>query len=254
MISLLVADDEPIVRTFIRRYAQEHGLPVSPMYEASNGQEAIDLALQHKPDLILLDIRMPGVNGLEAAAAIREEVSDACIVMITAYDDFEYVRSALRAGVSDYLLKPLDPKALTTLVYSVLRTKTERARHAAADESKSSHPLVGLVRRHVDAHLHENLRLEGIAKAIHVSPSHCSRTFSTHAGMSISTFITQRRLAKAVRLLENTYTSVTDIAGELGFSSSTYFASWFKRATGLSPLQFRKKQQQKTAEHPTKDA
>ena len=239
-ITLLVADDEPIVQAFIRRYVQERDLPVSALYEATNGREAIDLALSHAPDLILLDIRMPGINGLEAAAAILEKKPGARIVMVTAYDEFEYARSALRLGISDYLLKPLDPEALARQVWAALRAKTEPPRNAEDFPGSDPHPLVRMVRQHVDNHLNENLRLEDIAGAVHLSPSHCSRTFSRYAGMSISEFVSRRRLEKAMDFLEKTHMSITDIAGTLGFSSSAYFASWFKRATGLSPLQYRK--------------
>ncbi|SBV91425.1 putative Uncharacterized response regulatory protein SE_0165 [uncultured delta proteobacterium] len=233
-ITLLVADDEPIVRTFLRQYVRENGLPVSRILEAANGQEAIELALEHSPDLILMDIRMPGVNGLDAAAAIMKERPAAAIVMATAYDDFEYARGALRSGVKDYLLKPLDPAALADLIRKALAAKQANA------PDKAAHPLVAQVREYVAANLGETLRLEDIARAAHVSPSHCSRVFSRHAGMSISDFAARQRLAKAKELLESTHLPVTEIAGRLGFSTSAYFASWFKRMTGTSPLGHRK--------------
>lgn len=243
-ITLLVADDEPIVRTFIRRYVQEHSLPVSRIYEAANGQEAINAALEHSPDLILLDIRMPGVSGLDAAASILKHNPEACIVMVTAYDEFEYARSALRSGVTDYLLKPLDPKALTERMRAVIKARGKRSENLREAQSTEIHPLVSQIRDYIDRHLDEHLRLESIARAVHVSPSHCSRQFSKYAGMPISDFVAKRRMAKAVELLENTHMSVTDIAGNLGFSSSAYFASWFKNAMGLSPLQCRKRRQE----------
>jgi YesN/AraC family two-component response regulator len=240
LVSLLVADDEPIVRTSIRRYVLERDLPVSGVYDAANGQEAIELALKHAPDIALLDIRMPGVNGLDAAAAILKEKPDTRIVMVTAYDEFEYARAALRAGVDDYLLKPLDPEALARRGRDVLRAKMELAAAARVGADKHIHPLVAMVSRHVNAHLGDNLHLDGIARAVYASPAHCSRVFSRHAGVSISGFIAQRRLERSMELLADTYMSVTDIAAEVGFSSPAYFASWFKRLAGLSPLQYRK--------------
>lgn len=246
-LTLLVADDEPIVRTFVRRYVQEHALPVSRIHEAANGQEAIDAALLHSPDLVLLDIRMPGVSGLDAAAAILREKPGTCIIMVTAYNEFEYARSALRAGVTDYLLKPLDPHALTERVRAVIearKKRAEEAREAQDGEPRPAHPLVDRIRSYVDAHLDADLCLENIARAAHVSPSHCSRTFSRYAGLSISAFVAQRRVEKAVEFLEDTYLSVTDIAESLGFSSPAYFASWFKRMTGGSPMRRRKQRRE----------
>ncbi len=237
-ITLLVADDEPIARAFVRRYVQEENLPVSRVFEAASGGEAVDQAVEHSPDLILLDIRMPGMSGLDAAAAIMEKRPGSHIVVVTAYDEFEYARSALRSGVSDYLLKPLDPRALARHVAAAL----EARKNAGSRQSpQRAHPLVDMVRRHIDSHLDEVLRLEDIARAVHVSPAHCSRMFSRHAGISISEYTARRRMTRAVELLENTFMSMTEIAGSLGFSSSTYFASWFKHANGISPLQYRKR-------------
>lgn len=238
-LTLLVADDEPIVRTYLRRYVRENGLPVADLHEAANGREAIDLALKHSPDLILMDIRMPGVGGLDAAAAILKERPEARVIIVTAYDDFEYARSALRFGVADYFLKPLDPKALAEMIQKTLAVKREAvAGNGYLD--RVAHPLVVQVEKYVNANMGENFRLKDIARAVHVSPSHCSRVFSRHTGMSISGFITCRRLSRARELLETTCLSVTEIAGTLGFSSSTYFTSWFRRMTGVSPLGHRK--------------
>lgn len=237
-ITLLVADDEPVVRTFVRRFIHKQGLPVACVFEAANGREAVTLAVNHVPDLLLLDIRMPGIDGLEAAAVIMKQRPDARIVMVTAYDEFEYARSALRIGVTDYLLKPLNPEALARHVTDALQRKRRDLAHNA--EFGVVHPLVMAVRRYVDAHLCDPLRLEDIANAVHVSASHCSRTFSKYAGTSISEFVATRRMARAEELLECSFMSMTEIAGVLGFSSSAYFASWFKRAKGVSPMQHRK--------------
>lgn len=245
-ITLLAADDEPIVHAFLQRYVRENDLPVSQVYEAANGQEAIDLALKHSPDLALLDIRMPGVNGLDAAAAILKHRPETIVVLVTAYDDFEYARCALRSGVSDYLLKPLDPAALTAQVENARAAKSARLARAEEGDGalfgrgEMAHPLVEAVRVYVDGHLGEDLRLETVARAAHTSPSHCSRMFSRYAGMAVSDFIARRREEKAREMLSGSYLSVTEIAGNLGFSSSTYFANWFKRRTGVSPLQYRK--------------
>ena len=240
-VTLLVADDEPIGRAFVQRYVQENNLPVSRVLTAANGQEAVDTALEFSPDLILMDIRMPVMNGLDAAAAILNRDPETCIVMVSAYDEFEYVRSALRMGVTDYLLKPLDPVDFTEKVHLALKAKGTRVVEMKEQQAKDAHPLVAQIRSYVGGNLAGNLHLLDIAKVVHMSPSHCSRMFSKFAGVSISDFVAQCRMDKARESLEKTYMSVTDIAESLGFSSSTYFANWFKRVTGLSPLQYRKK-------------
>ena len=241
-ISLLVADDEPVMRAFIKRFIGGNQLPVGEILEAGNGREAVRLALAHRPDLILLDIRMPGQNGLEAAREIMEGLPEAKIVMVTAYDEFDYVRTALRTGVADYLLKPIEHEALSALLRKAAQDKAERQSGKKAAAGASAHPLVRAVREDVAGNLDSPLRLDDIAAAVFMSPSHLSRTFSKHAGTSISEFITEQRKAGAIHYLENTGLSVTEISGLLGFSSATYFTAWFRKLTGQPPLQYRKRQ------------
>lgn len=240
-ISLLLADDEPIARAFIKKFIEENDLPVSDLYEAANGEEAVTQTLQHDPDLILMDIRMPGMDGLEAAKAILEKKPAANITMLTAYGEFEYVRTALRAGVRDYLLKPVEHNLLASLITQTVEKKKLSLDSVIDPEIERQHPLVATVVNYIDSHLDSELRLDDIAAAAFISPSHCSRTFKRYSGVSLSDFITSRRLAKAIELLETSFVSMTEIAEQLGFSSSTYFTSWFKKSMGCPPLQFRKK-------------
>lgn len=237
-ISLLVADDEPIVRAFLKRFIAGNGLPVSDIHEACNGHEAVEQFMLHKPDLTLMDIRMPGLDGLEAAREILEREPDALVVMVTAYDEFEYVRTALRAGVSDYLLKPLEHHAITRLIEKTLAGK--EAREAAAHAGLHEHPLAAQVRSFVEERPDNQPRLEEIAAAVFMSPSHLSRSFHKHTGQTISSFVADIKKNKAIEFLAGGSLSVTEIAAALGFSSATYFTAWFKKATGKPPLQFRR--------------
>ena len=123
-IKLLVVDDEQMVRTFIKTVVEKENLPVSEVLEADNGSDAILMARQHNPELILLDIHMPGCNGLRAAEKIIEENNNAHIVIISAYNDFEYARTALRAGVIDYLLKPVRADEFVNLILRTAENKS----------------------------------------------------------------------------------------------------------------------------------
>ncbi|WP_219837577.1 response regulator [Paenibacillus sp. R14(2021)] len=106
MITLLIVDDEPIERIALQRIL-ETGLPeIAVVGQAANGREAIEAAALLKPDLITMDIKMPGMSGLQAIEAIQETNDTVTFIMVTAYDTFEFARQALRMGVRDYLLKP----------------------------------------------------------------------------------------------------------------------------------------------------
>ncbi|WP_446685686.1 response regulator [Micromonospora polyrhachis] len=118
VIRVLVADDEPMIRSGARAIlASDPEIVV--VAEAANGGEAIQLTRRYRPDVALLDIRMPGLDGLAAAEEIRREVPETSVVMLTTFGEEEYVVRALAAGTSGFLLKASDPRELLTGVRAV---------------------------------------------------------------------------------------------------------------------------------------
>ncbi len=230
-IRLMVADDEPPVMIFTREVIKNHHLPVSEILEAKNGSEAVALAKEKKPDMILMDIRMPVLDGL-----------------ITAYDDFELVRKALVCGVKDYLVKPVLPEALAAIIEKALTLKTlggGKGGPSAGESAISAHPLVSTVERYVRENIEGPLRLKDIARAACVSPSHCSRQYREFSGRSLSEYIAAQREAKAREMLCFTHANVTEVALSIGFENISYFSAWFKKRIGLTPLEFRKRHRAK---------
>jgi two-component system response regulator YesN len=106
---LLIADDEDIVRSAVRTIVARSQMDLGPIHEAASGEEAVSLARQKQPQIVLMDVKMPGLNGLEAARSIRAENPKTKVVMLTAYDEFDFSQEALRLGAVDYLLKPIRP-------------------------------------------------------------------------------------------------------------------------------------------------
>jgi two-component system, NarL family, response regulator len=103
-IRILITDDHMVVRTGLRSMIETQP-DMKVVAEATNGQEAIDLFREHRPDIVLMDLRMPGMSGVEATIAIRKDFSDAHIVVLTTYDGDENIYRALQAGARAYLLK-----------------------------------------------------------------------------------------------------------------------------------------------------
>jgi len=119
MTSILIADDMPVIRSALTRIISEQKGLFSPVLEAANGEEAVALARTHRPDIILMDIKMPGLTGLQATSIIQQEQPDVKIVMLTAYNEFSYVQKALKLGARDYILKPVRPKKLMQLLAEI---------------------------------------------------------------------------------------------------------------------------------------
>lgn len=147
MPGLLVADDTPLIRSTIARVVAQNKPEIYPVIEASDGLEAVELARQAKPDVILMDIKMPGLDGLQATAMIRAALPSTKIIVLTAYEEFAYVQEALKLGVADYLLKPIRPaKLIETLsqVYNQLQTERQQLQEVAETKSylEQTLPLV----------------------------------------------------------------------------------------------------------------
>lgn len=243
-LTVLVADDEAKVRKFLACVIEDENLPVKRLLEADNGIAAEALAREHAPDLIFLDIRMPGQDGIATAKNIINSGLPGKVVIVSAYNEFEYAREAFRVGVSDYLLKPVKPEDLVTFVLQAARSQPKAGQTAQqSGSSESARPaLVQTVLDYIAANLNSPIRVEDIAKAVHLSPWHLGRSFKRLHGRSIIDCVRDMRIERAKALLARKDISITEIGISLGFENAGYFATCFKQSTGLSPSDFRKAQ------------
>ncbi|MBI5959275.1 MAG: response regulator transcription factor [Chloroflexi bacterium] len=118
-IRVLLADDHGVVRRGIREFLEEES-DIQVVAEAENGLQAVELTREHQPDVVVLDIQMPGCNGIEAAQKIRLVIGQAVgILILTAYDDDPYVLAALEAGANGYVMKSADADDIVQAVRDV---------------------------------------------------------------------------------------------------------------------------------------
>ncbi|HOQ06975.1 MAG TPA: response regulator [Clostridiales bacterium] len=136
MLKLIIADDEKWVRTAIKSVIPFDDSEFSLVSEASNGIEALELCRQHMPDILITDIKMPGLNGLELISELARTLPDIRIVVISGYNDFDYARTAMRYGVRDYLLKPVDEDELHQVLNRIKNEIIEREAQKRERETK----------------------------------------------------------------------------------------------------------------------
>jgi YesN/AraC family two-component response regulator len=244
MHSVLIVEDERWVRTAIKRTIERTGLPFEVRGECGNGLEALDFLGASPVDLVLADIRMPVMDGLVFARQLRERQRQASIVMITGHDDFTYAQQALRAGVFDYLLKPVETEDMKACLSKWLRQREETAgapaeAASAADEAEPPSP-VEAVKAYVKANLTGDITLTEAAAKVFLNPSYLSQLFKQQTNMNFTDYVLEERIGEAKRLLCVTSLRISDIAGRVGYTDLAYFSAVFKKAAGVTPSEYRK--------------
>ncbi|MFH5183472.1 response regulator [Paenibacillus sp. TAB 01] len=131
MISVMIADDETLARVGLKTLVPWEKCGFNLVAEAENGKVAMDLALQLKPDIIITDIKMPLLNGVELISALREQLKETKFIVLSSYGDFDYVKEAMRIGAEDYILKlEMEPEPFAELLNKVKgKIEAERSRH-----------------------------------------------------------------------------------------------------------------------------
>ena len=272
MIRLLIADDEKLEREALaelvqRRFEREVVLEV-----AENGRKAADTAVLWGADLILMDIEMPGMSGLDAARAVLAQRPSCRVIFVTAYSLFQYAHEAVHLGACDYLLKPVDPDELEASVRRAMRqieterkleelaaaqpqpeqTETEEEAEDAPEESENSQ--TALVMAHVRRYLEDNymfdLSLDSVGEILHISPAYLSAQFKKYQKMNFLDCLTELRINAAKELLADPFRSSAEVASMVGYEDASYFARAFKKRTGMTPTQYRRRAGQKAKADP----
>ena len=126
MLKVLIVDDEPIVRHGIVQALEWKAMGCVVVGEASNGEEGLEFYSRYQPDIIIADIRMPRMDGIEMLRELRSRNAKTNVILLSAYSDFEYVRSALKLGAVDYLLKPFDLEELEKTISQIRQKELEQ--------------------------------------------------------------------------------------------------------------------------------
>lgn len=250
MIRVLVVDDEPLVRRGIALGVDWAALSCEVVGEAQNGEEGLALARSLTPDLIITDIRMPKMDGIQMMNALREEGCRARCVVLTAHSDFEYARSALLFGADDYLLKPFRDEELTHAVLRACRRMREgregEARPAPRAQAQDKPETAGYVREAMDYiaqhYADGDISIAAIAEHLRVSEGHLSHVFKKQTGQTVTGYLTQYRIKTAMKLLSGGRVKVYEAAAAVGYKDVTYFSSTFKKLTGMSPSEVQEQQ------------
>lgn len=235
MHKVLMLEDEEIIRRGLRTILEEVIGGYRVVAEAETGRAVIALAEEFQPDLVITDIRMPGVDGLEALKLLRSAGFDVPVVILSGHADFEYARRALACGARGYLLKPLDRGELAKLLDSLFGAPPDAEESEAAEPSR----VVRETKRIVAENIGGDLGLQAVADRVRVNSQYLSKLFKEQTGENFSRYVSRLRVEKARRLLETTNLRVYEIAELCGFGSEKRFLAVFKETAGTTPSRFR---------------
>ncbi|SFT21770.1 helix-turn-helix domain-containing protein [Paenibacillus sp. BC26] len=252
---LIVEDEAPILRGLLRKIKQFH-TPFTDITGASSAAEALETLRQHGADLVMTDINMPEINGLELIQTAKSEGLCSRFIILSGYDDFSYARDALRLQVIDYLLKPIDDdqleELLTRLGQAALaeqmkheaeeqeqeqeqETFTEGADHDYVEKPEASRQILDFI----EANYVRDLSLTSVAEHVGLHPNYVSHLFKKETGMNVLAYIQQLRVIKAKELLiSRPSLPLSEVAMQTGFESQRHFFKVFKKHTNMTPRQF----------------
>ncbi|GBF76837.1 DNA-binding response regulator [Paenibacillus sp. 598K] len=249
---IAVIDDEVFVRKGITSSIDWHKYDIEFVGEASNGLAGLELIRRCRPHIVLTDIKMPQMDGLEMARIVRSEFPEIRILIMSVLEDFETVREALRLNVVDYVQKFLiQPENLLQTVLDIQRSlaaETPEVVPVQTQQAPSSQEPSSLYRLevrqamlYVHQHYGEVLRIQDVADAVGLSENYFSYVFSNETGKTFSQYVQEFRIAEARRLLEKGDIKWYEISGKVGFDDPKYFTKVFKRHTALTPAQYYRK-------------
>lgn len=246
MYQVFLADDEPWVLLGLRNLIDWSAEGFVICGEATDGHKAWDRICRLEPDLILSDIQMPGLTGIELIEKIRENDMTTEVMFISGYSEFEYARAGMRLGCAEYLLKPIYSEDLLAALHKVRERLKKQA--GADEEAKDTAPQSAYVseRRMAEQMLqymqehYSELTQQQLAQQFCMSTSAASQMIKKYTGKNYSAHLLDLRIQKAQELLQTTDESIAQIAERVGYNDYFYFVKVFKKATGISPSVYRK--------------
>ena len=239
-LRVLIADDECTIREGFKRLFnwEEHGC--SLVGEAENGREALEKIAALAPDIVIMDISMPVMSGLEVIRQARQSASHTAVVIVSGYDDFSYCQEALRLRVEAYLLKPVDFEELREIVDSLKIKLGEMDLLQDAPTADKDRKLIQEMTDYLNRHLDEEISLRLLGEVFYLTPNYISRIFRNELGVNYLSYLTHLRIEKARELLLKTDRGIAEVSEAVGFHDYRTFTKVFKRYEGVPPTQFRK--------------
>ena len=237
-LRVLLVDDEIMIREGFKRPFDWEAHDCQVVGEAADGMEALAQIDSLCPDIAIMDINIPIMNGLKVIQLSRIKHPEIAFVIVSGYDDFSYCREALRLQITDYILKPVNYEEFGTCIDN-LKISLFEQRVAAAEEPEQERTITGIT-RYLQEHLVEEISLTVLAEQFHLNPQYISQLCKSEIGVGFLTYLTNIRMEKAKKLLLSTSLSIAEVAEQSGYGDYRVFTKVFKKTEGSTPSQYRR--------------
>jgi len=238
---ILVTDDEQNSRLGVAITLEQWGKDKLIIETADNGQQAFELIQNNTYHILITDIRMPVMTGLELLSAIRRQNNPIKTILLTGFAEFEYAQKGLQLGAADYLLKPIQQEQLIAVVQRLL---IELEGEAQGSKPAVQNPYIESGLNYIISNLHMPITIKEVAAHIHLNPSYFSVLFKENTGKNFSDYITDCRMIAAKKSLLESHNSLDEITASIGLQTTSYFIKMFKKLEGMTPKQYRETNRQ----------
>ena len=259
---VLLADDEQIERMALAKRLHKHFGDSLVIWQAADGNEAVRLCFKERCQIVIMDISMPELNGVEAAEQIRRLDEDCEIIFLTAYDEFSYAKRAIAIHALDYLLKPCEEEELTAVMeeavgriqkreqFKKLHMEQEMPEETGAEmpepdlEEEPEEPdrlgqAAEKIRRYILKNYMKDISMQDAARMMNYSDAYFCKLFKQCFDQNFTAYLARFRINEARRLLQDKNASVREVSMLVGYYDANYFAKVFKRIAGMNPSEYR---------------
>lgn len=249
MIKVMICDDEVFIRNILSVNFpwKKYGLTVQSL--EINGIDGFKSFCVNPVDIIITDIRMPLMSGIEMSRKIREIDKRVEIIFLSSYDEFEYARSAIEVGACDFVLKPIRDEELG----KALKRAVERLREkdgiknpelseieqGGQEEKAASIQIINEINKYIERNLNKRLTIKEISEVFHYSPNYLGHIYRENMGMHFGEYVIKCKMESAAKLLRVQHNQIGDVAAALGYEHMTHFIRHFKSYWGVTPNMYR---------------
>lgn len=248
MYKLLIVDDEQEIRNGISNYFPWNEIGFYIVGQCENGKQALDFIEKFPVDVLLCDIKMPVLSGIDIARELYNRKSKIKIIFLSGYKDFEYAQSALKYKVKNYILKPTKYKELYNIFTEIkeeldndaLKIKMSKGSTYLQEDNVPSYnqKIINSIKNYVREH-YKTATLEDVAQLVHMNPAYLSKFFKEKTKESFSDFVIFVKMEKAAELLNDISYKTYEISEMVGYSNAKNFTRMFKKYFNKTPRQYR---------------